>query len=216
MNDFNLTPYHFTLLTTLRLTSLHPPANCNCQPLTYAGVAMLTARSPSHSLRCNNHFLVLVVAVILLLLLLLPYSSLAIRTTHSDRIDSQLTNSTADSNVSLSTTSRQGSFADIIDRALQHEFTEESDDQNQQGNNLLNYFNFIRSWFIVFNVRYDFYWIRFICIFVVVLQFKNFQTFLIFRFNLITVPESGGFNNSVAEQQVSLSYFNSSLHITSI
>lgn len=150
MNDFNLTPYHFTLLTTLRLTSLHPPANCNCQPSTYAGVAMLTARSPSHSLRCNNHFLVLVVAVILLLLLLLPYSSLAIRTTHSDRIDSQLTNSTADSNVSLSTTSRQGSFADIIDRALQHEFTEESDDQNQQ------------------------------------------------------VPESGGFNNSVAEQQAVL------------
>lgn len=92
----------------------------------------------------------LVVAVILLLLLLLPYSSLAIRTTHSDRIDSQLTNSTADSNVSLSTTSRQGSFADIIDRALQHEFTEENDDQNQQ------------------------------------------------------VPESGGFNNSVAEQQAVL------------
>lgn len=58
----------------------------------------------------------------------LPHSSLAIRPTHSDRLDFELANST-DSNVFLSTP-RQGSFADIIDRALQHEFTE-NDDQNE-------------------------------------------------------------------------------------
>jgi len=123
MNDFNLTPHLTTSPCSLLYNS---PVNCNCQTLTSAGVAMLSARSPC----CNNHFLLLVVAVILFLL---PHFSLAIRTTHSDRVHSQLTNSTADSNVSLSTTSRQGSFADIIDRALQHEFNEENDDQNQQG-----------------------------------------------------------------------------------
>lgn len=140
MNDFTLTPHHFNLLTTLP-----SPVNCNCQLLTFAGAAMLTPKSFGN---CYNH-LVLVVTVILLLLLLLPHSSLAIRShAHSDQI--QLINSTTDSNISLSTTPRQGSFADIIDRALQHEFTEENDDQNQQ------------------------------------------------------VPESGGFNNSVAEQQAVL------------
>lgn len=138
MNDFTLTPHHFNLLTTLP-----SPVNCNCQLLTFAGAAMLTPKSFGN---CYNH-LVLVVTVILLLLL--PHSSLAIRShAHSDQI--QLINSTTDSNISLSTTPRQGSFADIIDRALQHEFTEENDDQNQQ------------------------------------------------------VPESGGFNNSVAEQQAVL------------
>lgn len=138
MNDYTLTPHHFNLLTTLP-----SPVNCNCQLLTFAGAAMLTPKSFGN---CYNH-LVLVVTVILLLLL--PHSSLAIRShAHSDQI--QLINSTTDSNISLSTTPRQGSFADIIDRALQHEFTEENDDQNQQ------------------------------------------------------VPESGGFNNSVAEQQAVL------------
>jgi len=149
-------------LTTSPCSLLYPPVNCNYQPLSYAGMAMLTARS----LRCNNHFLVLVVAAAILFLLLLPHSSLAIRTTHSDRVDFQFTNSTADSNVSLSTTSRQGSFADIIDRALQHEFNEENDDQNQQGNHkILIHFLQCSSWFLL-NSR------------VTIQQ-------LIFRFNLI-------------------------------
>jgi hypothetical protein len=65
--------------------------------------------------------------LIIISLLLLPHSSLAVRPIHSDPFDFQLANST-ESNVSLSTP-RQGSFADIIDRALQHEFTDT--DQNE-------------------------------------------------------------------------------------
>ncbi|KAI5393477.1 variant 2, K(+) efflux antiporter 6 [Lathyrus oleraceus] len=99
----------------------------------------------SLSLSHLNHFL-LMIPVFLLIFHSLPHSSLAIRPTLSDRLDFELANST-DSNVSLSTP-RQGSFADIIDRALQHEFTD-NDDQNE-------------------------------------------------------VPDSGGFNNSVAEQQAVL------------
>ncbi|CAJ1972860.1 unnamed protein product [Sphenostylis stenocarpa] len=76
----------------------------------------------------NVHHFVLLVPVLLLVLhslLLLPHSSLAIRPTESDRID--LANAT-ESNVSLSRP-REGSFADMIDRALEHEFTE--NDQNE-------------------------------------------------------------------------------------
>lgn len=108
------------------------------------------------------------IPVFLLIFHSLPHSSLAIRPTLSDRLDFELANST-DSNVSLSTP-RQGSFADIIDRALQHEFTD-NDDQNEGNNNSLylildsnsNYFSFVRSRFILFNARgfgfseYDFY-----------------------------------------------------------
>ncbi|XP_057424051.1 K(+) efflux antiporter 6 isoform X3 [Lotus japonicus] len=62
-------------------------------------------------------------SLLLLLLLLLPSSSLAIRPTEFDRVE--LANAT-ESNVSLS---RPSSFADMIDRALEHEFTE--NDQNE-------------------------------------------------------------------------------------
>ncbi|KAK2398783.1 K efflux antiporter [Trifolium repens] len=109
---------------------------------------MLTPKSPSHSLCSHNHSVLMLMPVFLLIiisLLLLPHSSLAVRPIHSDPFDFQLANST-ESNVSLSTP-RQGSFADIIDRALQHEFTDT--DQNE-------------------------------------------------------VPDAGGFNNSVAEQQAVL------------
>ncbi|KAL9330716.1 hypothetical protein ACSQ67_000326 [Phaseolus vulgaris] len=76
---------------------------------------------------CDSHFVLLVPALLVVLhwLLLLPHSSLAIRPTVSDQIE--LANAT-ESNVSLSRP-REGSFADMIDRALEHEFTE--NDQNE-------------------------------------------------------------------------------------
>nr|KYP72262.1 Transmembrane and coiled-coil domain-containing protein 3 [Cajanus cajan] len=78
--------------------------------------------------RGDGHLLLLAPALLVLFLhslLLLPHSSLAIRPTESDRIE--LANAT-ESNVSLSRP-REGSFADMIDRALEHEFTE--NDQNE-------------------------------------------------------------------------------------
>jgi len=137
-------------LTTSPCSLLYPPVNCNCQPLSYAGMAMLTARS----LRCNNHFLVLVVAAVILFLLLLPHSSLAIRTTHSDRVDFQFTNSTADSNVSLDKVHSPISLIVL--------FSTSSTKKTMIKTNKV----IIRSWFISFNVLHDFYSI-------VELQFNN-------------------------------------------
>ncbi|KAG4965075.1 hypothetical protein JHK85_040050 [Glycine max] len=89
------------------------------------------SRSPSPSPCCGDSHLVLLLPVMLAVffnsLLLLPRSSLAIRPTESDRIE--LANATeSSSNVSLSRP-REGTFADMIDRALEHEFTE--NDQNE-------------------------------------------------------------------------------------
>ncbi|KAK7383308.1 hypothetical protein VNO78_28982 [Psophocarpus tetragonolobus] len=103
-----------------------PPSTTLFHLLTCASGAMLRGRSPSPC--CGGtHFVLLlpVVLVVLHSLLLLPHSSVAIRPTESDRIE--LANAT-ESNVSLSRP-REGSFADIIDRALEHEFTE--NDQNE-------------------------------------------------------------------------------------
>ncbi|XP_027329491.1 K(+) efflux antiporter 6 [Abrus precatorius] len=88
---------------------------------------MSRGRSPSPSPSFGDSRLVLVPVVLLLFhsLLLLPSSSLAIRPAESDRVE--LVNAT-ESNVSLSRP-REGSFADMIDRALEHEFTE--NDQNE-------------------------------------------------------------------------------------
>lgn len=114
-----------------------PPSNTTQHRhlLTCAGGAMSRARSrsrsPSPSPCCGDSHLVLLLPVMLAVffnsLLLLPRSSLAIRPTESDRIE--LANATeSSSNVSLSRP-REGTFADMIDRALEHEFTE--NDQNE-------------------------------------------------------------------------------------
>ncbi|KHN37024.1 K(+) efflux antiporter 6 [Glycine soja] len=92
---------------------------------------MSRARSRSPSPCCGDTHLVLLLPVMLAVffhsLLLLPHSSLAIRPTESDRIE--LANATeSSSNASLSRP-REGTFADMIDRALEHEFTE--NDQNE-------------------------------------------------------------------------------------
>jgi len=105
-----------------RPSELAPPL------LTFTGGAMLLRRSRSpFPCCCDSHFVLLVPALLVVLhwLLLLPHSSLAIRPTVSDQIE--LANAT-ESNVSLSRP-REGSFADMIDRALEHEFTE--NDQNE-------------------------------------------------------------------------------------
>lgn len=110
-----------------------PPSNTTQHRhlLTCAGGAMSRARSRSPSPCCGDTHLVLLLPVMLAVffnsLLLLPRSSLAIRPTESDRIE--LANATeSSSNVSLSRP-REGTFADMIDRALEHEFTE--NDQNE-------------------------------------------------------------------------------------
>ncbi|XP_020227261.1 K(+) efflux antiporter 6 isoform X2 [Cajanus cajan] len=115
-------------LSSLRRTNTSagersPPSNTHRHLLTCAGAAMSRLRS-----RGDGHLLLLAPALLVLFLhslLLLPHSSLAIRPTESDRIE--LANAT-ESNVSLSRP-REGSFADMIDRALEHEFTE--NDQNE-------------------------------------------------------------------------------------
>ncbi|KAG4379337.1 hypothetical protein GLYMA_17G229700v4 [Glycine max] len=110
-----------------------PPSNTTQHRhlLTCAGGAMSRARSRSPSPCCGDTHLVLLLPVMLAVffhsLLLLPHSSLAIRPTESDRIE--LANATeSSSNASLSRP-REGTFADMIDRALEHEFTE--NDQNE-------------------------------------------------------------------------------------
>ncbi|KAG4953676.1 hypothetical protein JHK87_039270 [Glycine soja] len=97
--------------------------------------------SPSPSPCCGDSHLVLLLPVMLAVffnsLLLLPRSSLAIRPTESDRIE--LANATeSSSNVSLSRP-REGTFADMIDRALEHEFTE--NDQNEEMKSFRSCFN---------------------------------------------------------------------------
>jgi len=128
-----LGPVFLTLLNsfatvTLRGQRSSPPPNSHRHLLTCAGGAMLLRRSLSSSPCCGDSHFVLLVPVLLVILhslLLLPHSSLAIRPTESDQIE--LANAT-ESNVSLSRP-REGSFADMIDRALEHEFTE--NDQNE-------------------------------------------------------------------------------------
>ncbi|XP_057721212.1 K(+) efflux antiporter 6 [Arachis stenosperma] len=86
---------------------------------------MFPARSPSFS-RQSHHHLTLLIFSVSLVLLLQPPSSLAIRPDESDRIE--LVANSTESNVTLSKP-REGSFAEMIDRALEHEFTE--NDQNE-------------------------------------------------------------------------------------
>lgn len=126
----------FSHFSTSFLSLSATPANTQHRHLlTCAGGAMSRARSrsrsPSPSPCCGDSHLVLLLPVMLAVffnsLLLLPRSSLAIRPTESDRIE--LANATeSSSNVSLSRP-REGTFADMIDRALEHEFTE--NDQNE-------------------------------------------------------------------------------------
>lgn len=126
----------FSHFSTSFLSLSATPANTQHRHLlTCAGGAMSRARSrsrsPSPSPCCGDSHLVLLLPVMLAVffhsLLLLPHSSLAIRPTESDRIE--LANATeSSSNASLSRP-REGTFADMIDRALEHEFTE--NDQNE-------------------------------------------------------------------------------------
>lgn len=132
----------------------HP--NSHRHLLTSAGGAMSLRRSPSPSPCCGDSHFVLLVPVLLVILhslLLLPHSSLAIRPIESDQIE--LANAT-ESNVSLSRP-REGSFADIIDRALEHEFTE--NDQNEGTGFWILGFSALAVQFFLFAFHFRFrYW----------------------------------------------------------
>ncbi|KAJ7966443.1 K(+) efflux antiporter [Quillaja saponaria] len=91
----------------------------------YPALPFLLRRSPSPSFGSyHNHLMFISTLFVLFHAFSLPSLSLALRPTEVDQLD---LNST-ESNVSLSRP-KEDSFADIIDRALEHEFTE--NDQNE-------------------------------------------------------------------------------------
>ena len=119
-----------------------------------------TTRSPSLSpIPSRENHLVLLLVSVSLVLLLLPPSSLAIRPVESDRVE--LVSNSTESNVSLSKP-REGSFAEMIDRALENEFTENEQNEGSRiffspisvfhsdseriGTVLVNFLVFIRLW----------------------------------------------------------------------
>ena len=116
---------------------------------------------------------------LLLCFALLSSTSLADSDSDSDRLDLDHSNS-SESNVSLSKP-KEGSFAHMIDQALANEFPENDQPEGSLRSNLSLSLQLTQ------------------------IIFENFNFF--FLNFLLAVADSGSFNNSVAEQQVSLAIF---------